>query len=114
MRLALYLMYYCARDFAVDNVGEKKGEAHMAVTATWRRTVLLLVTTLVAVAMLATTATPAFAGEKSEESCGASNPKIDSPAGPPSNKGNKGKEFQDCGFRNNPNEEKGFPPGQNQ
>jgi hypothetical protein len=89
----------------------------MAVEAT-RRIVLLLVAALVVVAMtmamMAATATSAFAGEKSEESCGASNPKIDAPAGPPSNKGNKGKEFQDCGFRNNPIEEKGFPPGQNQ
>jgi hypothetical protein len=86
----------------------------MAVQAT-RRMVLLLVTALVVVAMMtvavmAATATSAFAQEKSEESCGASNPKIDEP----SEKGNKGKEFEDCGFRNNPNEEKGFPPGQNQ
>jgi hypothetical protein len=87
---------------------EKKGGAHMAVTATWRRILLLLAATLVAAAMMAAatmaaTATPAFAGEKSEESCGASNPKIDAPAGPPINKGNKGKEFEDCGFRNSPN-----------
>ena len=86
----------------------------MAVQAT-RRMVLLLVTALVVVAMMtvammAATATSAFAQEKSEESCGASNPKIDEP----SEKGNKGKEFEDCGFRNNPNEGKGFPPGQNQ
>jgi hypothetical protein len=86
----------------------------MAVQAS-RRMVLLLVTALVVVAMMtvavmAATATSAFAQEKSEESCGASNPKIDEP----SEKGNKGKEFEDCGFRNNPNEEKGFPPGQNQ
>ena len=83
----------------------------MAVTAaTWRRILLPLVITLVAaammtVAMMAPTATSALAQEKSEESCGASNPKIDEP----SEKGNKGKEFEDCGFRNNPNEEKGFP-----
>ncbi len=86
----------------------------MAAQAT-RRMVLLLVTALVVVAMMtvavmAATATSAFAQEKSEESCGASNPKIDEP----SEKGNKGKEFEDCGFRNNPNEEKGFPLGQNQ
>ena len=87
----------------------------MAVTAAiWRRILLLLAATLVAaammtVAMMAPTATSAFAGEKSEESCGASNPKIDSPAGPPINKGNKGKEFEDCGFRNNPH---GGPVGQ--
>jgi hypothetical protein len=77
--------------------------------------VLLLVTALVVVAMMtvammAATATSAFAQEKSEESCGASNPKIDEP----SEKGNKGKEFEDCGFRNNPNEGKGFPPGHNE
>ena len=85
----------------------------MTVQAT-RRMVLLLVTALVVVAMMtvavmAATATSAFAQEKSEESCGASNPKIDEP----SEKGNKGKEFEDCGFRNNPNEGKGFPPGHN-
>jgi hypothetical protein len=84
----------------------------MAVEAT-RRIVLLLVAALVVVAMtmamMAATATSAFAGEKSEESCGASNPKIDAPAGPPSEKGNKGKEFEDCGFRNNPH---GGPVGQ--
>ena len=78
----------------------------MDVAATWRRMVLLLAATLVAAEMVIATATSAFAGEKSEESCGASNPKIDAPAGPPINKGNKGKEFQDCGFRNNPNYEK--------
>ena len=93
----------------------------MAVTAaTWRRILLPLVITLVAaammtVAMMAPTATSALAQEKSEESCGASNPKIDAPAGPPfENKGKKGKEFEDCGFRNNPNEGKGFPPGHNE
>jgi Ni/Co efflux regulator RcnB len=87
----------------------KEEEAQMALRATWRRIVLLLAATLVAAAMMTATATSAaFAGEKSEESCGASNPKIDEP----SEKGKKGKEFDDCGFRNNPNEEKGFPPGQ--
>ncbi len=75
----------------------------MAVRATWRRILLFLAATLVAAAMMTVTATSALAGEKSEESCGASNPKIDAPAGPPINKGNKGKEFEDCGFRNNPN-----------
>jgi hypothetical protein len=83
----------------------------MALQAT-RRMVHLSVTALVVVAMMtvavmAATATSAFAQEKSEESCGASNPKIDEP----SEKGKKGKEFEDCGFRNNPNEGKGFPPG---
>ena len=61
------------------------------------------------VAMMAATGALAFAQETGEESCGASNPKIDSPAGPPSEKGNKGKEFEDCGFRNNPH---GGPVGQ--
>ena len=80
----------------------------MPVRATWRRMVLLLAATLVAaammtVAMIVATASSAFAQEKSEESCGTSNPKIDEPAGPPINKGNKGKEFKDCGFRNSPN-----------
>jgi hypothetical protein len=35
---------------------------------------------MVAAAMMATTATPAFAGEKSEESCGSSDPKVGTPA----------------------------------
>jgi hypothetical protein len=72
-----------------------------------RKLAVLLAAATMALMMLATAA-PAFAQEKSEESCGASNPKIDEP----SEKGKKGKEFVDCGFRNNPNEEKGFPPGQ--
>jgi hypothetical protein len=42
----------------------------------------------------------------SENSCGASNPNIGVPAGPPENKGD---EFFDCGLRNNPH---GGPPGQ--
>ncbi len=89
----------------------------MAVGATWRRMLLLVAATLVAVAMMtvammAATAALAFAQETGEESCGASNPKIDSPAGPPWENKKKGNEFQDCGFRNNPNEERGFPPGQ--
>jgi hypothetical protein len=89
----------------------------MAVRATWKRMLFLLAATLVAatmmtVAMMAATATSAFAQETSEESCGASNLKIDSPAGPPWENKKKGNEFEDCGFRNNPNEEKGFPSGQ--
>lgn len=85
----------------------------MAVQAT-RRMVLLLVTALMvvammSVAMLAATATSAFAapkgGQTPENSCGASNPNIGVPAGPPPEKGD---EFEDCGFRNNPN---GTPPG---
>ena len=77
----------------------------MAVEAT-RRMVLLLVTALVVVVMAvaAMAATPAFAQGGSENSCGAANPNIDVPAHP----GNKGDEFADCGFRNNPH---GGPPG---
>jgi hypothetical protein len=54
-----------------------------------------------AVMMLAM-AMPAFAQGGSENSCGASNPNIGVPAGPPENKGEEGEEFLDCGFRNNP------------
>ena len=83
----------------------------MAVEAT-RRMVLFLVTTLVVVAMISVAvmaATPAFAQPGgSENSCGASNPNIGVPAGPPSEKGD---EFEDCGFRNNPHIS-GIPPGQ--
>jgi hypothetical protein len=83
----------------------------MAVEAT-RRMVLLLVTTLVVVAMLSVAlmaATPAFAQPGgSENSCGASNPNIGVPAGPPPEKGD---EFEDCGFRNSPHIS-GIPPGQ--
>jgi hypothetical protein len=64
-----------------------------------RRILLLLATTLVAAAMMAATATSAFAQEKSEESCGASNPKIDAPA----KAEDKEKEFKDCGVANNRN-----------
>ena len=83
----------------------------MAVQAT-RRMVLLLVTALVVVAMMSVAvmaATPAFAQGPggSENSCGASNPNIGVPAGPPENKGD---EFADCGFRNNPHIG-GIPPG---
>jgi hypothetical protein len=67
------------------------------------------VTALVLVAMIAATATAAFAapkgGQTPENSCGASNPNIGVPAGPPPE---KGEEFEDCGFRNNPNF---TPPG---
>jgi hypothetical protein len=55
----------------------------MAVQAT-RRMVLLLVTALVVVAIMAATATSAFAAPKGEQtpenSCGASNPNIGVPA----------------------------------
>jgi hypothetical protein len=85
----------------------------MTVQAT-RRMVLLLVTALVVVAMMSVAvmaATPAFAQGPggSENSCGASNPNIGVPAGPPEE--NKGDEFDDCGFRNNPHIS-GVPPGQ--
>jgi hypothetical protein len=85
----------------------------MAVQAT-RRMVLLLVTALMvvammSVAMLAATATSAFAapkgGQMPQNSCGASNPNIGVPAGPPPVKGDA---FLTCGFSNNPN---GTPPG---
>ena len=80
----------------------------MAVQAI-RRMVLLLVTALVVVAMMSVAvmaATPVFAQPGgSENSCGASNPNIGVPAGPPPVKGD---EFEDCGFRNNPH---GVPPG---
>jgi hypothetical protein len=86
----------------------------MAVQAT-RRMVLLLVTALVVVVMMSVavmTATPAFAQPGgSENSCGASNPAIGVPAGPPNVKGEEGEEFEDCGFRNNPHIS-GVPPGQ--
>jgi hypothetical protein len=87
----------------------------MAVQAT-RRMVLLLVTALVVVVMMSVavmTATPAFAQGPggSENSCGASNPDIGVPAGPPNVKGEEGEEFEDCGFRNNPHIS-GVPPGQ--
>ena len=72
-----------------------------------RRIITVVVVALVMAAMMLAMAMPAFAQGGSENSCGASNPKIDEP----SEKGNKGKEFEDCGFRNNPNEGKGFPPG---
>ena len=84
----------------------------MAVQVT-RRMVVLLVTALVVVVMMTVAvmaATPAFAQPGgSENSCGASNPNI----GFPPAVFNKGAEFVDCGFRNNPNYELGeFPPGQ--
>jgi hypothetical protein len=80
----------------------------MAAQAT-RKMVLLLVTALMVMAMMtvvmmAATATSAFAEPKGEQtpenSCGASNPKIGVPAGPP--EAAKGEEFLTCGFRNNP------------
>ena len=73
-----------------------------------KRIITVVVVALVMAAMMSAMAIPAFAQGGSENSCGASNPKIDEP----SENGHKGKEFEDCGFRNNPNEGKGFPPGQ--
>ena len=70
-----------------------------------RRILLLLTVALVMAAMMLAMAMPAFAQGGSENSCGASNPNIGVPAGPPPEKGD---EFDDCGFRNNPN---GTPPG---
>jgi hypothetical protein len=70
-----------------------------------RRIITVVVVALVMAAMMLAMAIPAFAQGGSENSCGAANPNIDVPAHP----GNKGDEFEDCGFRNNPN---GTPPGQ--
>jgi len=70
-----------------------------------RRIITVVVVALVMGAMMLAMAMPAFAQPGgSESSCGASNPNIDVPAHP----GNKGDEFEDCGFRNNPH---GGPPG---
>jgi hypothetical protein len=66
---------------------------------------------LVMAAMMLAMALPAFGQPGgSEHSCGASNPNIGVPAGPPET---KAEEFFDelCGFRNNPHES-GIPPGQ--
>lgn len=69
-----------------------------------RRIISLVVVALVMAVMMLAMAMPVFAKGGSENSCGAANPNIDVPAHP----GNKGDEFEDCGFRNNPN---GTPPG---
>jgi hypothetical protein len=73
-----------------------------------RRIITVVVVALVMAAMMLAVAMPAFAQGGSENSCGASNPNIGVPAGPPENKGD---EFADCGFRNNPHIG-GIPPGQ--
>jgi hypothetical protein len=74
-----------------------------------RRIITVVVVALVMAAMMLAMALPALAQPGgSENSCGASNPNIGVPAGPPENKGD---EFVDCGFRNNPNIG-GAPPGQ--
>jgi hypothetical protein len=71
-----------------------------------RRAFLVLAVALVMAAMVVAMAMPALAQPGgSENSCGASNPNIGVPAGPPPEKGD---EFEDCGFRNNPH---GGPPG---
>jgi hypothetical protein len=70
-----------------------------------KRIILLVTVALVMAAMMVAMAMPAFAQGGSENSCGAANPNIGVPAGPPPVKGD---EFDDCGFRNNPN---GTPPG---
>ena len=70
-----------------------------------RRIITVVVVALVMAAMMLAMAMPAFAQGGSENSCGAANPNIGVPAGPPPVKGD---EFDDCGFRNNPN---GTPPG---
>ena len=70
-----------------------------------RRIITVVVVALVMAAMMLAVAMPAFAQGGSENSCGASNPNIGVPAGPPPEKGD---EFDDCGFRNNPH---GGPPG---
>ncbi len=71
-----------------------------------RRLLVVLTMALVMAAMMLAMAMPAFAQPGgSENSCGASNPNIGVPAGPPPEKGD---EFEDCGFRNNPH---GGPPG---
>jgi hypothetical protein len=72
-----------------------------------RRIITVVVVALVMAAMMLAVAMPAFAQGGSENSCGASNPNIGVPAGPPENKGD---EFADCGFRNNPHIG-GIPPG---
>ena len=70
-----------------------------------KRIITVVVVALVMGAMMLAMAMPAFAQGGSENSCGASNPNIGVPAGPPPEKGD---EFEDCGFRNNPH---GGPPG---
>ena len=69
-----------------------------------RRILLVVALTLIVAAMMVVSAMPAFAGPKSANSCGASNPNIGVPAN------DKGDEFENCGFRNNPNYP-GIPPG---
>ena len=75
-----------------------------------RRRLKALLAMVMLVMMLA--ASPAAFAQQpggSENSCGASNPEIGVPAGPPDPA--KGDQFDDCGFRNNPHIS-GVPPGQ--
>ena len=73
-----------------------------------RRRLTALLTMVVLVMMLATSPAAFAQPGGSENSCGASNPNIGVPAGPPPVKGEVGEEFEDCGFRNNPHH---VPPG---
>ena len=73
-----------------------------------RRRLTALLAMVVLVMMLATSPAAFAQPGGSENSCGASNPNIGVPAGPPNVKGEEGAEFEDCGFRNNPH---GGPPG---
>ena len=89
----------------------------------FRRMILVLSVVALMAAMMAATATAAFAAPKGEQtpenSCGASNPNI---GDFPPNRFNKDEEtgsgqFADCGFRNNPvhtppGQPGGTPPGQ--
>ena len=75
-----------------------------------RRRLTALLAMVMLVMMLATSPAAFAQGPGgSENSCGASNPEIGVPAGPPD--AAKGDEFDDCGFRNNPHIS-GVPPGQ--
>jgi hypothetical protein len=70
-----------------------------------RRIILVVALSLIVAAMMVVSAMPAFAGPKSQNSCGASNLNIEVPPGQGENRGD---EFDDCGFRNNKH---GVPPG---
>jgi hypothetical protein len=74
-----------------------------------RRRLTALLAMVMLVMMLATSPAAFAQPGGSENSCGASNPNIGVPAGPPEPA--KGEEFEDCGFRNNPHIS-GVPPGQ--
>jgi hypothetical protein len=76
-----------------------------------RRRLTALLAMVMLVMMLATSPAAFAQPGGSENSCGASNPNIGVPAGPPPVKGEEGEEFEDCGFRNNPHIS-GVPPGQ--